>query len=123
LRDGYFIQADAAILMFDRTNISTYQHLTIWYQDFRRVCSTAPVIVVGNKVDIKHFAVKAKQIKKQILLPYFDVSAKSCFNFEQPFLHLARTLTSDPNLQFTQNPNTTLSAVTDAMITIPSNVP
>ena len=33
-------------------------------------------------------------------MPYFDISAKSNYNFEKPFRWLARTLAKDPNLQF-----------------------
>ncbi len=113
LRDGYFIQADAAILMFDRTNVKTYQSMAVWYMEFRRVCSTAPVIVLGNKCDIKHLAVKSKDIKSQVNLPYYDVSAKSNLNFEKPWLHLARTLMANQCLQFT---HATPPAATKAFI-------
>lgn len=33
-------------------------------------------------------------------IQYFDLSAKSNFNFEKPFLWLARRLTSQPELYF-----------------------
>ena len=35
---------------------------------------------------------------------YYDISAKSNYNFEKPFLWLARKLTGDPNLEFTEMP-------------------
>ena len=53
-----------------------------------------PIVLVGNKCD-KDRAVKTKTIvfhrKKNI--QYFDISAKSNYNYEKPFLHLARELT------------------------------
>ena len=35
---------------------------------------------------------------------YYDISAKSNYNFEKPFLWLARKLTGDPNLEFVEMP-------------------
>lgn len=38
------------------------------------------------------------------LLQYYDISAKSNYNFEKPFLWLARKLIGDPNLEFVAMP-------------------
>lgn len=35
---------------------------------------------------------------------YYDISAKSNYNFEKPFLWLARKLIGDPNLEFVAMP-------------------
>ena len=35
---------------------------------------------------------------------YYDISAKSNYNFEKPFLWLAKKLTGDPNLEFVAMP-------------------
>lgn len=35
---------------------------------------------------------------------YYDISAKSNYNFEKPFLWLARKLVGDPNLEFVEAP-------------------
>lgn len=37
-------------------------------------------------------------------LQYYDISAKSNYNFEKPFLWLARKLIGDPNLEFAAMP-------------------
>lgn len=39
-----------------------------------------------------------------IFLQYYDISAKSNYNFEKPFLWLARKLIGDPNLEFVAMP-------------------
>ena len=39
-----------------------------------------------------------------ISLQYYNVSAKSNYNFEKPFLWLARKLFGDPNLEFVEMP-------------------
>lgn len=38
------------------------------------------------------------------LFQYYDISAKSNYNFEKPFLWLARKLIGDPNLEFVAMP-------------------
>ena len=62
--------------------------------------------LAGNKVDIKDRKVKAKSIvfHRKKNLQYYDISAKSNYNFEKPFLWLARKLIGDPNLEFVAMP-------------------
>ncbi len=49
---------------------------------------------------------KAKSIvfHRKKNLQYYDISAKSNYNFEKPFLWLARKLIGDPNLEFVAMP-------------------
>jgi len=106
LRDGYYIQGECAILMFDVTSRVTYKNVPNWHRDLVRVCENIPIVIVGNKVDIKDRKVKAKAITfhRKKNLQYYDISAKSNYNFEKPFLYLARKLIGDPNLEFTAMP-------------------
>lgn len=62
--------------------------------------------MILRQVDIKDRKVKAKAITfhRKKNLQYYDVSAKSNYNFEKPFLWLARKLVGDPNLEFTAMP-------------------
>ncbi|XP_034917678.1 GTP-binding nuclear protein Ran-3 isoform X2 [Populus alba] len=83
LRDGYYIHGNCAIIMFDVTARLTYKNVPTWHRDLCRVCENIPIVLCGNKVDI---------------------SAKSNYNFEKPFLYLARKLAGDPNLHFVETP-------------------
>jgi GTP-binding nuclear protein Ran len=51
-------------------------------------------------VDVKERKVKAKTITfhRKKNLQYYDISAKSNYNFEKPFLWLARKLVGNPGL-------------------------
>ncbi|XP_069134536.1 GTP-binding nuclear protein Ran-like [Argopecten irradians] len=102
LRDGYYIQGQCAIIMFDVTSRITYRNVPDWYRDLSRVCENIPMVLCGNKVDVKDRKVPAKLIKfhRKHNLQYYDMSAKSNYNFEKPFLWLARQLVGDPQLQF-----------------------
>ncbi len=106
LRDGYYIQGQCAIIMFDVTSRITYKNVPNWHRDLVRVCENIPIVLCGNKVDIKERKVKAKAITfhRKKNLQYYDISAKSNYNFEKPFLWLARKLTGTPNLDFVAQP-------------------
>ena len=71
-----------------------------------RVCDNIPIVLCGNKVDVKDRKVKAKTITfhRKKNLQYYDISAKSNYNFEKPFLWLARKLVGDQSLEFVASP-------------------
>ncbi|XP_018593764.1 GTP-binding nuclear protein Ran isoform X2 [Scleropages formosus] len=98
--------AQCAIIMFDVTSRVTYKNVPNWHRDLVRVCENIPIVLCGNKVDIKDRKVKAKSIvfHRKKNLQYYDISAKSNYNFEKPFLWLARKLIGDPNLEFVAMP-------------------
>lgn len=111
--------------MFDVTARITYKNVPNWHRmlqsmppweynscvrapitnnsllgDLVRVCENIPIVLCGNKVDIKERKVKAKTITfhRKKNLQYYDISAKSNYNFEKPFLWLARKLVGNPAL-------------------------
>ena len=63
-------------------------------------------MLCGNKVDVKERKVKAKTITfhRKKNLQYYDISAKSNYNFEKPFLWLARKLVGNQSLDFVAAP-------------------
>jgi GTP-binding nuclear protein Ran len=106
LRDGYYIGGNCGIIMFDVCSRITYKNVPKWYKDLVRVCDNIPIVLVGNKVDVKERKVKAKQITfhRRHNLQYYDVSAKSNYQFEKPFLWLARRLSGDAALTLVEAP-------------------
>jgi GTP-binding nuclear protein Ran len=105
LRDTYYIAADCAIIMFDVTARITYKNVPNWHRDLTNVCKNIPICLCGNKVDLKDRKVKASTItfrhKKDII--YYDISAKSNYNYDLPFLALARKVFEKPDLFFVMN--------------------
>ena len=51
LSAGCFIQC--AIIMFDVTARITYKNVPNWHRDLTRVCENIPMVLCGNKVDMK----------------------------------------------------------------------
>jgi GTP-binding nuclear protein Ran len=105
--------------MFDVTSRITYKNVPNWHRkrnntkledhivpcslflgDLVRVCENIPIVLCGNKVDVKERKVKAKTITfhRKKNLQYYDISAKSNYNFEKPFLWLAGKLTGNQTL-------------------------
>ena len=96
LRDGYYVGGKAAIIMFDVTSRITYKSVSVWHRDLTRVCENIPIVLCGNKVDVKDRKVKPRHIifhRKKPNIQYYDISAKSNYNFEKPFLWITRKLT------------------------------
>lgn len=107
LRDGYYINGNAAIIMFDVTSRVSYKNVPIWHRDLIRVCEDIPIVLCGNKVDVKDRKVTPKQIsfqRKKANIQYYDISAKSNYNFEKPFLWITKKLTGDNTVNFVAEP-------------------
>jgi len=106
LRDGYYIQGKCAIIMFDVTCRATYKNVPNWHRDLTRVCENIPIVLCGNKVDIKDRKVKAKQVifHRKKNLQYYEISAKSNYNYEKPFVSLARKLLNKEDLILVESP-------------------
>ncbi|PLW35050.1 hypothetical protein PCASD_16169 [Puccinia coronata f. sp. avenae] len=75
-------------------------------RDLERVCENIPIVLCGNKVDVKERKVKTGSVTfhRKKNLQYFEISAKSNYNFEKPFLWLARKLSGTTNLEFVAAP-------------------
>merc|ERR1712086_1213860 len=99
LRDGYYIGGQCGIIMFDVCSRITYQNVPKWYKDLVRVCENIPIVLVGNKVEAKQIVFHRKKN-----LQYYDISAKSNYQFEKPFVWLLRRLTNEANLSLVEAP-------------------
>lgn len=92
--------------MFDLTSRISYKNVARWHKDLNRITPNIPTVLVGNKADVKERKMKASQIvfHRRRNLQYYDVSAKSNYQYEKPFLWLLRALLGQPNLLLTQQP-------------------
>merc|ERR1712035_102798 len=98
------------IVMFDVTSRSSFKNVGAWLEKIHLATSMGndliPTIVCGNKVDIKERKVSADALKSNLtrrITRYFDISAKCNYNFEKPFLEIARALSGNPRLEFAAN--------------------
>jgi GTP-binding nuclear protein Ran len=106
LRDGYYIQAHCAMIFFDVTSRITLKNVPTWHRSLTGVTDKIPIVLIGNKVDVKDRKIQPKGVKfhRTHNLQYYEISARSNFNVEKPFLYLARKLVGDPHLEFVEQP-------------------
>ncbi len=98
-RDGYYIQANAAIVMYDVTSLNTFKNIDNWITSIKRLCPDIPIVVVGNKVDASGFGA-LREIVWDKQLQHYYVSSKSNYNYAEPFQYLTRVLIARNDLQF-----------------------
>jgi GTP-binding nuclear protein Ran len=107
LKDLYYVDADAAIFFFDVTSRISAHNLPVWISNFKRVAGAdKPIVIVSNKIDVADRKVNKKNILnvvKSYDYDYCEVSARTTYNFAQPFLLLARKLTGNDELVFVTN--------------------
>jgi small GTP-binding protein len=68
LRDGYYIQGQCGIIMFDVTSKITYKNVPNWHRDLERVCENIPIVLCGNKVDVKVRLVSVLSPRTDVLI-------------------------------------------------------
>jgi small GTP-binding protein len=51
-RPNFYLGATAAMLVYDVTSEGSLQALAEWYSRCKRYCPDAPVVIVGNKMDL-----------------------------------------------------------------------
>lgn len=105
LRDGYYINAQAALIFFDVTSRVTYKSLPNWHRDIVRVCENVPIVIVANKWCSSDVRVKPKQMtfhrKKNLQLCALDCKpdAMEANRMWLPLYHLVVKLTGDSSIR------------------------
>jgi GTP-binding nuclear protein Ran len=106
LGDGYYIDAECAIIMFDVTKEETYFSVPKWQSALERIAGEIPIVLVGNKVDAKDRKVGAHimnfHIKRNVF--YYDVSNRTSYNLVKPLLWLGRKLLMVEKLEIVDVP-------------------
>jgi small GTP-binding protein len=53
-RPNFYLGAQAAMLVYDVSTEGSLQALAEWFARCKKYCPTAPIIVIGNKLDLGH---------------------------------------------------------------------
>ncbi|KAK8894943.1 hypothetical protein M9Y10_023385 [Tritrichomonas musculus] len=99
---SYFRNAVGAILVYDITNMQSFDQLTDWLNDLQTLCSpNAYIILVGNKIDLEsQRQVGAQQVKdfaERHHLESIETSALNGKNIKEAFARLAFEVTARVN--------------------------
>lgn len=98
LRPIFYQGAFGALLVFDVTRHSSFEHLGDWLKELRdNVPQEIPIVICGNKTDLtmEEWEVSESEIQAFAVnrgFPYFLTSAKANKNVSQVFLRLAKDI-------------------------------
>lgn len=96
---------DAVIVMFSVLSKASFNDAKTTIQYLQTCYPTLPIVLCGNQVDRtaqynRMVTMNAiRQTNFVINRNYFDISARTNYHFDHPFLFLGRRLTNDNNLQ------------------------
>lgn len=94
IRDHYYLDANAAFIVFDVSRKDTFDHLPVWLEDIRSHCGKIPCILLQNKNDLENKMVTQQDMDKLIEsqnLKFYKTSAKTGENVEKIFDDIAQT--------------------------------
>ncbi|KAL0228310.1 hypothetical protein RCL1_004453 [Eukaryota sp. TZLM3-RCL] len=92
----YYRNADGALLVFDITDLDSFEKAKKWVKELRQFVGTIPIVIAGNKKDlVKIRAVEtdmAKSYAESVGAVYVETSAKSGDNVNLAFTSLAQKM-------------------------------
>ena len=95
-QQNYFFNAKGAIVVSDLTRKSTLKSVKVWVSSLFEVTGDIPVVIVGNKVDLKEKHEVTKEELTELASEFnalsFITSAKSGQNVEKMFYTLGERL-------------------------------
>ena len=91
LAEGYYTGATGAIIMFDVHNPESFKSVNRWHNELTTMVPDIPIVLCGTKVDIQgesQWSVSQRmgeqKARKLGMKAFFLISAKSCYNFDDP---------------------------------------
>ncbi len=96
LRKLYLEGAEGALLLFDVTNQQSFIKLGEWISSFREVHGNKPVVLIGNKIDLKENIIidqsQAERYASENNMSLVLTSAKTGENVEKAFVDLLKRI-------------------------------
>lgn len=93
---AYYRGADAVLILFDKTNTKSFEHVEHWYNNAQTLAPKAPIILVGTKADLKTEAVITSEMGSacaaKLGIPYKEVSAKTKTNILELFTEIVQVV-------------------------------
>jgi Ras-related protein Rab-1A len=97
ITSSYYRGAHGIIVVYDVTDIETFNNVKQWLQEIDRYASEGVnKLLVGNKSDLVSKKVVEYQVAKDFAdslgIPFLETSAKNATNVEQAFLTMAKQI-------------------------------
>ena len=96
---NYYRGANGILLVFDITNLSSFEHIKNWIEQIKEEAPEKIIIyLVGNKIDCLNNRListeEGKKLAKEFGLKYYETSAKNNENVNSTFLDLIKEINS-----------------------------
>lgn len=96
LRKLYLEGANGALVIFDMTKRKTFDKLNEWVQSFREARGEQPLLLIGNKIDLKDKIKitenEAREFAENNKMAFLLTSAKTGNNVEKAFRDLMKSI-------------------------------
>ncbi|XP_076037377.1 ras-related protein Rab-8A-like [Oratosquilla oratoria] len=98
LTTAYYRGAQGIVLMYDVTNLDSFNHLSYWLRNIEENASPEVVkVLAGNKceVGVHQRAVereRSQKLAESFDMPFFEVSCRGDINVQETFLTVARAI-------------------------------
>ena len=96
INKNLFQRVQGIILMYDISEIKSFNNLPQWMKVVNQLAKGIPLILIGNKIDLKDERTVSKEIGKKFAddnnITFFESSGKSGENVEETFLCLGEEI-------------------------------
>ncbi len=98
IRKFYYKYSNAVLILFDYTNIKTFNDITGWIEESRHFIKNQeiPIILIGNKIDHienrEEIKSQACKLAEQYKIPFFETSALTGEGIDELFTYLISNL-------------------------------
>ena len=95
LHEGYYDGVQAIVVFFDVTSRLSYRNAKKWLEEMRTKMPSVLLLLVGNKVDCQEerkVYPEYDHLHWEFKCQYYDISVKSNYNVEYPFVYILHQL-------------------------------
>jgi len=96
LRSFFYTEAKGGVIVFDLTNMKSFENIEKWYNELTSTCGKIPIILIGNKHDLiserRVPRYEAEQVARKLGALYFETSAKTRYMVDESFKAVARLI-------------------------------
>ncbi len=94
IRQLYYRGAKGVLLVYDRSNIESFNRVEYWFSEVKRGCGDVPMVLVGNKADLKAKVKpeEGRKFAKEHSLIFVETSAKDDSNVDSAFSELSKLI-------------------------------
>ncbi|MEX2707348.1 MAG: ArgE/DapE family deacylase [Candidatus Freyrarchaeum guaymaensis] len=96
LRSFFYAGSKGGVIVFDLTDLKSFQNVPMWQKELFSVCGEVPVVIIGNKNDLASERVvsreEAERLARRLGAPYIETSAKTGDKVNLAFQSISRRL-------------------------------